>query len=164
MREEDEQRARKKAEAEARAQRWAIPLALRGAIIKVKLGLCGIETDREGHVKRTEDDPPPKPRAKLAAMRVIATYDKLSIDEHKVAIREIVAGRDSDRREMEMPKISSAVATECFGLILNAPLAPPKPKPEPVPEIQAELDIAEIVLKARWPLSVDVRRRRRGSN
>jgi hypothetical protein len=157
MLEQNEQRARKKAEAQARAQRWAIPLALRGEIIKVALGLCGIETDREGHVKRIEEDPPPKPREKLAAMRVIATYDKLSIEECKLKLREKAAGVGCDRREVDMSPVSPEVETECLRLLINAPPPPPKPKPPPKPENYAELEMAASVLDARWPLSVDVR-------
>jgi hypothetical protein len=153
---EAETQARKKAEAKARAQRWAIPLALRGPIIKVALGLCGIETDHEGHVKRTNEDPPPKPREKLAAMRVLATYDKISIDERKLELTEKAAGIGCDRPNVEMPKISPDVATECLMLLIDAPPRP-KPKPAPPPENQAELEMAAGLLNARWPLSVDVR-------
>jgi hypothetical protein len=161
LRADDEKRARKKAEAKARAQRWAMSLSLRGGIIKVALGLCGLETTGDGQVQRIEEEPPPKPREKLAAMRVLATYDKLSIEEHKLELREKAAGRDRDRREIEIDasEISPEVANEVLGLLLAAPPPPPPPKPKfkPKPENQAELDMAASVLDARWPLSIEVR-------
>jgi hypothetical protein len=155
--EEYAERAQKRAESQARAERWGIPPRLRGEIIKVALGICGIETDRDGHVKRTSEEPRPKPREKLAAMRVLATYDKISIDEQKLELRGKAGGRDFDRHEVELdrPEIPEEVVTEALLRLIDEP--PPPHKPAPPPENQAELEMAACVRDARWPLSVEVR-------
>jgi hypothetical protein len=157
------QRAREQAEAAAVAQRWPIPLELRDHIIGCALEICGLEAKPDGSVQRIEGQPRPAPREKLAAMRVIASYDKISLEERKADLRDNPTDEPPPQPVPDMGEIPHEVATECLMILINEPDAklkspsPPPPKPRIDPGKQAMLDVVRRVREARWPISMEIR-------
>ena len=138
----------------AAAQRWPIPLDLRTHIIGVATRLCGLETTADGTVQKITSEPQPKPRVKLAAMRVMASYDKLSLDERKADLLENPTG-ELPRFAPERPHISPEVATKGMMMLVDAPELPPEPRKSPIE--QAESDLAERIADGRWIISMELR-------
>jgi hypothetical protein len=141
-------------ETKAAAQRWPIPLKLRSYIIGIATRLCGLETTEDGKVQKITSEPPPKSRDKLAAMRVIASYDKLSIDERKADLLENPTG-ELPRLAPERPHVSPEVATKGMMMLADAPVLPPEPPKAPIE--QAEIDLAERIIDSRWVISMELR-------
>jgi hypothetical protein len=141
-------------ETKASAQRWPIPLKLRSYIIGIATRLCGLETTEDGKVQKITAEPPPKPRDKLAAMRIIASLDKLSIDERKADLLENPTG-ELPRLAPERPHVSPDVATKCMLMLADAPELPPEPPKSP--KEQAAIDLAERIFDSRWAISMELR-------
>ena len=78
-------------EAEMMAQRWPISLEMRAQIIKSALALAGLEMTGPDTVRPIAGPKPPR-RIRLAAMRILAGYDRLSIQERKVDLLEHPSG------------------------------------------------------------------------
>ena len=156
--EDDRQRTRENP-AQALPQRWPIPLNLRGAIIKLALGICGLKVTADGQVQETDEEPPPSPRDKLAAMRIIASYDKLSIDERKLDLREYPSGEKPVPKKVDDRVVSSETATKCQWLLAKSDeLLRGKPKPPVDPHVEEEIALELSMLDARWPISEEIRR------
>jgi hypothetical protein len=51
---------------------WSMSGNIRAAIVKTALNLCGLEMTGDDTVKPIEGSPKPKPRDRLAAMRILA--------------------------------------------------------------------------------------------
>ena len=78
-------------DAQLNDQRWPLSLDVRGLVVKLALEMTGLKLDDDGTitpVEPTDKKPPEKPRDRLAAMRVIATCDKLDIEQRKVDLLE----------------------------------------------------------------------------
>ena len=141
-------------ELKAAAQRWPIKLNLRASIIQIAAGLCGLEITVEGKVQKLAGEPPPKPRDKLAAMRAIASFDKLSIDERKADLLENPSG-ELPRLAQERPHVSPEVATKGMMLLADAPELPPEPPKPPIEQV--EHDLAERIADSRWWIPMELR-------
>ena len=167
-------RARKRAEREEKVQheletrvlnhRWPISSGLRSELITAALRLCGLKISDDGQVQPTGEAPEP-PRVRLAALRVLASYDKLSIDQRKLDLRqypptgEKPLPAECEERRVEL---SPEVATEIMKIGCEAPL-PGKygpgsarrsavgPEPPPERNLRAEL------VDTRWPIPLNVR-------
>jgi hypothetical protein len=138
-----------------------MPLGLRGHLIEIALRRCGLETTAEGKVQPIEGEPPPKPRDKLAAMRIIATYDKLSIEEREIDLLEYPMGERPVPPVPDRHPLSFEALTKVLDFAIEKGPAPPGPSSEPEPQIdpekQAEIAIETRVLDARWPISTAIR-------
>jgi hypothetical protein len=143
-------------QAEMMAQRYPISLEMRAQIINMALALAGLErtgSDTVGPIK----GPKPRPRIRLAAMRLLASYDRLSIQERKIDLLENPSGERPVPQDDDPPReISGEVAGKCLILLNQAtfrreqePPQPPKPKPKPV--------IPPRPIRQRWPLSMAIR-------
>jgi len=159
---DQKQRAQEYAEDAAVAQRWPMPFELRGHVIGVALELCGLKTTREGTVERTEGKTRPTPREKLAAMRVIAGYDKVSLEERRAELRDNPTGENPVKFRYERPEISEEIGTQALMFMIAAGEAkrnsPPPPPPPPIdPQEQAMSDVVDRVRDARWPISMEIR-------
>src|ERR1700730_2322145 len=82
-----EEQVRRDLEARVLNQRWPISRNLRSSGISVALRLCGLRITDDGQVQKTAETPEP-PRVQLAALRLLASYDKLSIDQRKLDLRQ----------------------------------------------------------------------------
>jgi hypothetical protein len=157
-------RAKDELEAEALAQRWPMSLDVRGLVIKTALSLCGLEVTSDGAVKKIEGVPLPKPRVRLGAMRVLASYDRLSLQQRKADLLARLGEEEPVRPVVEPRKVSPEVATEALLLLVNAPGAPrfgaPKSgmiQPDGRWRRKADLDIARRAFRQRWPISMAIR-------
>jgi hypothetical protein len=159
--------ARQDLEAEALAQRWPMSLNVRGVIIETALNLCGLKVTSEGAVKKIEDVPLPKPRIRLGAMRVIASYDRLSLQQRKADLVENPTDEEPVHPLVEPAEMSPEVATEILTLLENAPPAPaPARAPGPKAAVmepngkwrkRSDLELARRAFRQRWPLSMAMR-------
>jgi hypothetical protein len=167
-------RARKRAEREEKVQhelearvlnhRWPISRGLRSELITAALRLCGLKISDDGQVQPT-GEPPEPPRVRLAALRVLASYDKLSIDQRKLDLRqypptgEKPLPAECQERRVEL---SPEVATEI--LKIGCESAPPgkygpgsarrfAAGPEPPPE----RNLRDELVDTRWPIPLNVR-------
>jgi hypothetical protein len=142
-------------QAEMMDQRWPMSLEMRTQIIKSALELAGLE--RTGDTVRPIHGPKPAPRIRLAAMRLLASYDRLSIQERKIDLLENPSGERPAPKDDDPPhEVSDEVAEKCLTLLNQAtfrpqaePPQPPKPKPKPV--------IPPRPIRQRWPLSQVIR-------
>ena len=157
-------RAQEQREAEALAQRWPMSLDVRGLVITKALELCGLEVKSDGAVKKIEGVPLQKPRIRLGAMRVIASYDRLSLQQRKHELRARLGEDEPVLPVIEPPKVSPEVATEALMLLVNMPGAPvfgaSKPgmiQPDGRWQRKASLDIARRAFRERWPISTAMR-------
>ena len=157
VRADDETRARHEREAQSPTQRWPVPQSLRAGLLKVALSICGLKTTADGQVEKTDEDPRPAPRDKLATMRMIASYDKLSIDERKLDLRENPSGEKPVPKRVDDRHVSSATVSKCLSLLIKADSLPRKPKPPVEPEFEEAIELESSMLDARWPLSMAIR-------
>jgi hypothetical protein len=143
-------------QAEMMDQRWPMSLEMRAQIIKMALALAGLEQTGTDTVRPIKG-PKPKPRIRLAAMRLLASYDRLSIQERKIDLLENPSGERPVPKDDDPPReISGEVAEKCLVLLNQAtfrpqaePPQPPKPKPKPV--------IPPRPIRQRWPLTQAIR-------
>jgi hypothetical protein len=97
-------------------ERWPISMAMRGQIILAALCLCGCAVTCEGEVMPVppgDDLPPTKPRVVLAALRVLAAYDRLSIEEQRIELRV----KWSKFKRAERPDIDPETAAKIYELL-----------------------------------------------
>ena len=153
--------AKQELEAEALAQRWPMSLDVRSLVIKTALGLCGLKVTEDGAVKPIEGELP-KPRIRLGAMRVLASYDRLSLQQRKADLVENPTDEEPVRPLIEPYDMSPEVATEILKLIPNAPPDAAAPKPTVIEpngkwRKRADLELARRAFRQRWQLSMAVR-------
>jgi hypothetical protein len=142
-------------QAEMMDQRWPMSLEMRAQIIKMALALAGLEQTGTDTVRPIEG-PKPKPRIRLAAMRILAGYDRLSIQERKIDLLENPSGERPVPKVEDTHEVSAEVVGKCLTLLNQAtfrrqaePPQPPKPKPKPV--------IPPRPIRQRWPMSQAIR-------
>jgi hypothetical protein len=123
-----EQDAENERDAQARSERWPMSLDIRNVVVELALELSGLEVNPEGAVTRmvpTEEKPRPKPRTRLAAMRIIASCDKLSLEQRKIDLVENPSSEDDDTiipgDILNSLKTTSEVMDEVKDLMLNQP-------------------------------------------
>jgi hypothetical protein len=171
----------KKREAEMLAQRWPMSLDVRSQIIKTALELAGFEMIEPDKYRPIEGPARQKPRIRLAAMRIIASYDRLSIQERKMDLLENPSGEPADEADDDNYEVSPEVAEQALVLLNSATFgsryrpparaAAPAPAPEPVPvpareqllrepiawEKRTNMVLAAKAIRQRWPMSREVR-------
>ena len=154
--EDDATDDRQEREAEAMAQRWPISLQMRSQIIKTALELAGLEMTGPNTVRPIEGAARPKLRIRLAAMRILASYDRLSLQERKVDLLEHPSGEKPVPKVEDTREMSAAVAEECLVLLYAAKT---RPAPEPPPPVVAKPKPvpAPKVIRQRWPIAPAVR-------
>jgi hypothetical protein len=99
-------------------QRWPISMAVRGQIIVAAFVLCGLAVTTEGQIveiEPTDDTPPPKPRIVLAALRVLAALDRLSIEERRVELRV----KPPKNRRPDPPEMHPETKAKLYELIFK---------------------------------------------
>jgi hypothetical protein len=123
-----EQDAENERDAQARSERWPMSLDIRNVVVELALELSGLEVNPEGAVTRmvpTEEKPRPKPRTRLAAMRIIASCDKLSLEQRKIDLVENPSSEDDDTiipgDILNSLKTTSEVIDEVKDLMQNQP-------------------------------------------
>jgi hypothetical protein len=97
-------------------QRWPLSMAMRGQIIVSALSLCGYAVTCEGQVEPImpgDDVPSPKHRIVLAALRVLAAYDRLSIEERRIELRV----KPSKTKRANRPNVDPETAAKIYELI-----------------------------------------------
>jgi hypothetical protein len=150
---------KQKLETEALAQRWPMPLDARAQLIKKALGLCGLEMTGEGQLNSIPGALPPTPRVRLGAMRVMASFDRLSIQQRKLDLLENPSGEEPVGSQVERPPIPPELADKILDII---DAGPPPPEPTVVQPVdswkkKADLELARRALRQRWPISMAVR-------
>jgi hypothetical protein len=143
-------------QAEMMDQRWPMSVEMRAQIINMALELAGLKRTGPDTVQPIAG-PKPRPRIRLAAMRLLASYDRLSIQERKIDLLENPSGERPAPEDDDPPhEISGEVAEKCLTLLNQAtfrreqePPQPPKPKPKPV--------IPPRPIRQRWPISQAIR-------
>jgi hypothetical protein len=150
---------KQKLETEALAQRWPMSPEVRSQVIKTALGLCGLEMSGEGQVKPAQGATPPKERIRLGAMRVMASFDRLSIQQRKLELLENPSGEEPVRKVDDMFEVSPELADKILEIVESAP---PPPEPTVVQPVdswkkKADLELARRALRQRWPISMAVR-------
>jgi hypothetical protein len=155
---ERQEQVRHELEARVLNQRWPVPRALRGEIVNVALRLCGLEITDDGQVKPTGARPQP-PRVRLAALRVLASFDKLSIDQRKLDLKQYppTGVKPLPESKEPSPQISPEVATECLMMMIDSYKPPPKPAPGAKPEPPPERDLTAELSDTRWPIAKGMR-------
>ena len=164
-------------EAIARSQRWPVTFGVQGYLVRQALELSGLEYNAEGAVvpiKSTKEKPLPPPRVRLSAMRILASCDKLVLEQRKLEFQD---NPDADAEEALTPwqvlksmPMSPEVAREA--LVLVAPPPPPPtlddhpsarkpPEPPPAPA-RDERDLPPAFVlpqtgRDRWPITQDLR-------
>ena len=71
-------------------QHWPITDQMRGQIMLQAMNLCGFTVTGDGsviEVEPLEGEKPPKPRIKLAAMRVVSAYGRLMAEQERFDLR-----------------------------------------------------------------------------
>jgi hypothetical protein len=153
-----EQQVRHELEARVLNQRWPISRGLRSGLITVALRLCGLKISDDGQVTRTGETPEP-PRVQLAALRLLASYDKLSIDQRKLDLKQYPPTGVKPIPESQEPprQIPPDIATECLMLGIESYKPPPKPAPGAKPEPPPERNLTAELADTRWPICLGVR-------
>jgi hypothetical protein len=67
--------------------RWPMPLEVREHIVQTALGLTGLVMTPDGKVERLPGPLPP-PRIRTSAMRILASLDRISLQQNKVELLE----------------------------------------------------------------------------
>jgi hypothetical protein len=92
---------------------------VRGAIIETAANLCGLAITDLGKIEPipvTEENPAPKRRIKLGALRVLARFDRLSL-EHRRANLIAVRLKRKQRPEPVRPDIDPEIAAKMEALV-----------------------------------------------
>jgi hypothetical protein len=142
-------------QAEMMDQRWPMSLEMRAHLINMALALAGLERTGPDIVQPIKG-PKPSPRIRLAAMRIVASFERLSIQERKIDLLENPTGERPVPKEEDDYEMSPEVAEKCLTLLnqetfrpKQEPPQPPKPKPKPV--------IPPRPIRQRWPISQAIR-------
>jgi hypothetical protein len=153
-------------EAEAMAQRWAISLNLRSALITLALEIAGLEITGPGQITPLPG-PKPKPRIRLSAMRILASLDRQSVLQRKLDLLESPTGEPPAVPEVvDTYEVSAACAAEGLRLLNEASARrklepPPPPPPEPEPEPPAGPVIpwktTQRTFRKRWAITKEMR-------
>ena len=116
---------------------WSMSVNVRTAIVKTALNLCGLELTGAETIKPIEGSPKPKPRDRLAAMRILASCDRVSIEHRKNDLLECrrAAASNEEPEEPEMRELSPEVASECLLLLSEAHQKMPASAFPPAPPI-----------------------------
>jgi hypothetical protein len=91
--------AEREREAKAFDQRWPISVDVRSLVVDMALDLIGLEVRAEGTVvpvKPTEEKPLPRPRERLSAMRILATCDRLALEQTRAELAQNPSAPDDD--------------------------------------------------------------------
>jgi hypothetical protein len=158
-----EQAAEDERQAKALDQRWPMSVDVRGVVVNLALEMSGLAVNAEGTVTPTvptEENPRPKPRTRLAAMRILATCDKLALEQSKIDLVENPSSGDDDTITpgdvLHSLKMTSKVGDQVMELILKEapwPLpprgSPPGPGHEPIFLRRKSRD--------RWPITSAMR-------
>ena len=116
---------------------WSMSVNVRTAIVKTALNLCGLELTGAETITPIEGSPKPKPRDRLAAMRILASCDRVSIEHRKNDLLEcrLAAASNEEPEEPEMRDLSPEVASECLLLLSEAREKMPASAFPPAPPI-----------------------------
>jgi hypothetical protein len=148
----------KRRDAEIMAQRWPISLNMRDYIVKTALELAGFKSTDTNEI-RPIDGPKPSQSVRLAAMRIVVGYDRLTVQERKLDILEYPTGEPPIPEPTDLRESDAQTAEEGLTLLRLArerrkaeqaaqpkPVAP-QPKPEPPPR----------PIRQRWPINSSIR-------
>src|SRR5205823_1056930 len=107
--------------------------AVRAQIIEQALGLAGVEKSDDGSFIPTQGKPKQPLRIRLAAMRILAGYDRLSVQPRKVDLLENPTGETPVPQEdvLDPREVSSEAARRAAG---------PQPGPPPPPRFKKKTD------------------------
>jgi hypothetical protein len=157
--------------ANALADRWPITPQSRAQLVKMALHFCGIDVTGEGTiVAMTPTDGSPKAdrRTMLSAMRVMASFDRLSIEQQKL---DLIASKQEARiaalPQPDPPPLAPELADKVLKLIedmtnernelraqgLLPPLVPSQEEWTKTPD----LPLGSKTLQPRWPLTNEAR-------
>src|ERR1700693_40856 len=117
-------------EASALDQRWPISVDVRSVVVNLALEMSGLVVDPQGTLSPmvpTDEKPRPKPRTRLAAMRILVACDKLALQQRKIELAQDPSSIDDDGtltpgqilNSMPMPR---EVAGEVLIMLGNLPL------------------------------------------
>src|SRR5438105_641019 len=73
-------------EPEEPPQRWVISRPVRTGLINIALDIAGLEQAADGTYVPAQGKPRKSPRTRLAAMRILASFDRLSLQARKVEL------------------------------------------------------------------------------
>jgi hypothetical protein len=141
-------------------ERWPISACIRAFMIDMTLRLCGLQPD--GQPLKDLDGSltsPPSPRDKRAALRLITTFERNSLEERKLNF-----GRDDESSAGQQAEFdfrdslaTEEVRAETTRLFYESP-DPVEPEPSRAERTAgADRERANRLLEERWPLSKEVR-------
>ena len=152
----------------ARSQRWGLSFDIQGFLVTEALELSGLKMNPEGDVEpiqSTENRPLHPPRVRLAAMRIIASCDKLVLEQRQIELQDdlnahsdevLTPGYVLETLEMSEPMVWKTMELlapyeppEPFidghpaswkpdGPAAEEPQSVPEPEPDPEPEPEAQ--------------------------
>ena len=140
-------------------QRWPISVDVRSVVVNLALEMSGLVVDPEGTVspmEPTDKNPRPKPRTRLAAMRILATCDKLALEQRKIELAQDPSSIDDDGtltpgQILNSMPMSKEIAGEILIMLGNLPL------PSEAPEVYAGVGREPVVIpqlsRDRWPIT-----------
>jgi hypothetical protein len=145
-------------------QRERFPLSpeIRAHLVQIALGFCGLQVKEDGQVAaifQPEGSRPLNPRNKLAAMRILTSFDRNSLEEQRVEQAMEARGIEEDIPMVSdgLPPLTSAIAEKAMIMIREETnkkqaaeaVAPPLPdwQQPPPPEPEPEED------DPRWPIT-----------
>ena len=148
-------------DAEVPPQRWPLSSEVRSALVESALELAGLKSSASGTAVPLEAKPKLTPRIRLAAMRLIASFDRLSIQERKLDLLENPSGEKPKPPYVETREVSSEVATECQSLLAESDAILRAQRAAGIPVIPwkrtTDRELASELLRQRWPISKAIR-------
>jgi hypothetical protein len=132
---------------------------VRGLVVNLALEMTGLAVSAEGAVTPmvpTKETPRPKPRERLAAMRILATCDKLALEQRKIDLVDNPSSEEDDTitpgEVLHSLKMTSKVGDQVMDLILKEAPRPLPPRGSP-PGPGREPIVIRRKPRDRWPIT-----------